>query len=146
MKGGLRILFALLMLSMCAYCSGKPPSNSVAGVKRGRKVKSIITAGATTLKTARKPVESRIIQPKSLLGLILPWLYFMSTAVQIPTLPKYVNFIVNKGSSDVTPDSAKVFGLIQTTDSAFTFLFVNAIGLLSDKFGRKPFMVYSSFG
>ena len=53
---------------------------------------------------------------------------------------------MNKGSLAVTPESAKVYGFIQTTDSIFTFLSVNTVGLMSDRFGRKPFMMYSALG
>ena len=80
------------------------------------------------------------------LSILLPWLYFMSTSLQIPSLPKYINYVVNNGNINVSPESARVYGNLQGIDSLFTFLSVNAIGLLSDKYGRKPFMIYSSLG
>jgi hypothetical protein len=82
----------------------------------------------------------------SILSLLLPWLYYFASALNIPTLPKFVNAVMNQGNQDVTELSAKVYGDISGIDSFFTFLSVNLIGCLSDYFGRAPFMFLSSFG
>jgi DHA1 family tetracycline resistance protein-like MFS transporter len=99
-------------------------------------------AAQLTLKDGRKKVLSK----RSFLAIFLPWLYFMATSMQIATLPKYINSVVNSGNVLVSPASARTYGHLQGLDSFFTFLSVNAIGLLSDHWGRKPFMIYSSAG
>lgn len=82
----------------------------------------------------------------SVLSLLLPWLYFMSTSINIPALPKLVNHVINSGNNKVSESSATVYGNIQGIDALFTFLSVNLIGCLSDVFGRRPFMFISSLG
>ena len=74
------------------------------------------------------------------------WLYFMAVSLNIPNLPSYVNYVVSKGGSTVTSKGASVYGMLSGIDSFFTFLSVNAVGCLSDTFGRKPFICYSSLG
>jgi len=66
--------------------------------------------------------------------------------MNIPTLPKYVNWAINKGNTAVSPLSAKVYGNINGLDAFFTFLSVNFVGCLSDRYGRKPFMILSALG
>jgi len=82
----------------------------------------------------------------SVLSLFLPWLYFMSTSINISALPKLVNHVINCGDNRVSELSARVYGNIQGIDALFTFLSVNLIGCLSDVFGRRPFMFISSLG
>lgn len=82
----------------------------------------------------------------SALTIILPWLYFLSISMNMPSFPKYVNWCVNKGDSTVSPLSQKVYGDYSGLDSFFTFLAVNFIGCLSDSFGRKPFLMLSAGG
>jgi hypothetical protein len=82
----------------------------------------------------------------SVLSILLPWLYFMSTSLNIPTLPKFVNAVINKGNNDVSELSAEVYGNIAGIDAFFTFLSVNLVGCLSDYYGRRPFMFLSSLG
>lgn len=79
------------------------------------------------------------------MSVLIPYLYFFATSMNIPNLPRYVNSVVN-GNQDVTSRSAQVYGLLSGIDSFFTFFVVNAIGVMSDACGRKPFMMYSSFG
>lgn len=82
----------------------------------------------------------------SILSILLPWLYFMSTSLNIPSLPKFVNSVINKGNADVSDASAMVYGNLAGIDALFTFLSVNLVGCLSDRFGRRPFMFISSLG
>lgn len=82
----------------------------------------------------------------SVLSILLPWLYFMSISLNIPSLPKFVNAVINKGNTDVSEESARVYGNVAGIDSLFTFLSVNLVGCLSDGFGRRPFMLMSSLG
>jgi hypothetical protein len=67
------------------------------------------------------------------------WLYFLACAFTIPSIPKIVNELVGSAGK-VTARSATVYGLLQSTDSFFTFLTTNFHSTLSDTFGRKPFM------
>jgi MFS family permease len=78
--------------------------------------------------------------------LLLPWLYFMAISINIPNLPKFVNWSINSGNTNVSPKSAAVYGTISGVDSFFTFLVVNVVGCMSDSFGRRPFMFLSSLG
>jgi hypothetical protein len=94
-----------------------------------------------------KPPETDLKRLRfSVLSILLPWLYFMSTSLNIPSLPKFVNAVINKGSTDVTDASATVYGNLAGIDALFTFLSVNLVGVLSDRFGRRPFMLMSSIG
>ena len=86
--------------------------------------------------------------PRPLLrATFIPWLYFMAVNMNLPNLPKLVNFIVNKGTSTlVSGESQRIYGNLSGLDQIFTFLSVNAVGMLSDRFGRRPFMMYSALG
>lgn len=81
-----------------------------------------------------------------LLGIVLPWLYFLCSSMNLTTLPRYVNWAINGGSVDVSSLSAQVYGNIQGLDAFFTFLSVHLVGRLSDRHGRKPFMALASLG
>ena len=80
------------------------------------------------------------------LSLLLPWLYFTAISVNIPNLPKFVNWSINGGNSNVSPESAAVYGTLSGVDAFFTFLVVNLVGCMSDSFGRRPFMLLSACG
>lgn len=80
------------------------------------------------------------------LSVFLPWLYFLCVSMNIPSLPSYVNYVLNKGDAHVTSASARVYGNLTGIDAFFTFLSVNLVGCLSDIFGRKPFMFFSAAG
>lgn len=67
------------------------------------------------------------------LGVILPWLYFLCSSINLTTLPKYVNYAIN-GNTEVSPQSAQVYGLMGGLDALFTFLSVNYVGILSDRY------------
>ena len=123
-------------------------SRSKYSLKQGRQkiVDLAAIATSTTAKGSKALAKTPRAKRQAILSVLLPWLYFMSTSLQIPSLPKYVNYVVNKGDTAVTPESAAAYGMLQGIDSLFTFLSVNAVGLFSDKYGRKPFMMYSSAG
>ena len=90
--------------------------------------------------------RSREDRRSEILILLLPWLYFMAISINIPNLPRFVNWSINRGNANVSPKSAAVFGTISGIDSFFTFLVVNVVGCMSDSFGRRPFMLISSLG
>lgn len=102
-----------------------------------------------TTPTTLSNLVAVIVAPKKhvvFLSVLLPWLYFISVSMMIPTLPEYINSIINSGSTKVSSSSAQVYGNLQGFDSFFTFLSVNLVGCLSDVYGRKIFMFLSSFG
>jgi hypothetical protein len=67
------------------------------------------------------------------------WLYFLACSFAIPSIPKIVNELAGSAGK-VTAGSATMYGLLQSTDSFFTFLTTNFHSTLSDIFGRRPFM------
>jgi MFS family permease len=90
---------------------------------------------------------SKLSKKAAFLSIFLPWLYFVGGALNVPTLPRYVNYAISPdGDSKVSKLGAQVFGNINGIDSFFTFLSVNLIGVLSDLYGRKGFMVFSTIG
>jgi MFS family permease len=79
-------------------------------------------------------------------GILIPWLYFMAVNMNVPNMPRLINTIVNNGATKVSGEIQRIYGNLSGLDALFTFLSVNAIGCLSDVYGRKPFMMYSAFG
>lgn len=90
--------------------------------------------------------QNNISKRSQVLSLLLPWLYFVSISIMIPSFPKFINYVINDGNINVTPDSSKVYGMISGVDALFTLLSVNLVGCMSDSFGRKPFMLISALG
>jgi DHA1 family tetracycline resistance protein-like MFS transporter len=76
---------------------------------------------------------------------LLPLLYFISVSLNHVALPKVVNLAINN-NIHVSQQSASTYGMLSGIDALFTFLSVNLIGILSDKYGRKKFMIYSCMG
>jgi len=74
-------------------------------------------------------------------------MYLVSTTVTSPAMPSMANRIANKdGSSAVSPEGVELYGTLTTIDLVFTSMFTKVWGSLSDKYGRKPFMLLSSAG
>lgn len=92
------------------------------------------------------PTERSILKRSQFFSVLLPWLYFMAISINIPNLPKFINWAINQGNTNVSPKSAAVYGTLSGIDSFFTFLVVNLVGCMSDSFGRKPFMLLSALG
>jgi len=118
------------------------------------KQKSQPIATATTRRNPLPLLPGSALQA-SLLSVLLPWLYFLSTSLNIANMPPFVNNIINGGAEGeskhvarkASSKSARVFGNMSGTDAFFTFLCSNFIGCLSDFVGdRRPFMVYSAVG
>ncbi|HKP04066.1 MAG TPA: TCR/Tet family MFS transporter [Chthoniobacterales bacterium] len=60
----------------------------------------------------------------------------------MPVLPKLVlNFLGGD-----TPNAAKMFGIFGTVWALMQFLFSPVLGVLSDRFGRRPVILLSNFG
>lgn len=154
---------ALLICCMLVVASGrKVDSRRGNGLvsKHAREISSLakLSAGQTATKLLGSQKDSpasviaEAVSRKSrlavFLSVFLPWLYFLSSSLNISTLPAYINAVLNRktGTTTVSPLGVKVYGNLQGLDSFFTFLTVNLVGVLSDEFGRKPFMLLSSFG
>ena len=139
----MRLLIYLLLIFCALVFPGSSGKIGLVGqsVKSNSKIRKVTELPVVSVAPIKIPVKKNEI-----LSLLLPWLYFMSTSLNIPTLPRFINKVINKGDTNVSPESAKVYGYYSGFDSLFTFLSVNAIGVLSDKYGRKPFMIYSSAG
>src|SRR6266403_2067492 len=59
-----------------------------------------------------------------------------------PVLPKLVlNFLGGD-----TPNAAKMFGIFGTVWALMQFVFSPVLGVLSDRFGRRPVILLSNFG
>src|SRR3954471_7153342 len=60
----------------------------------------------------------------------------------MPVLPKLVlNFLGGDA-----PNASKMFGIFATVFSLMQFLFSPLLGVLSDRFGRRPVILLSNFG
>merc|ERR1711988_11321 len=98
--------------------------------------------GDTFINTGENVGKISILKP-----IISGFLYTLSISFTIPVMPKIINRIVN-GNDDikVTPASSSYYGFITGTDQLFTFLTVSTACALSDRLGRKPFMILSALG
>ena len=88
----------------------------------------------------RAPARISIAYP-----ILITWLYVLSVAFAIPSLPKLLNVVIN-GKNAVTPASQMAYSTLLAIDSGFTLLTNNLWCSLSDRYGRKPFMAMSSAG
>ncbi len=134
----LLLLFLVCFLKINAKLSAVQVSKAHgARVSDNKEIHGIATAVLST-----KPIRRRT----AALSIVLPWLYFLCTSMQLTTLPTYVNWALNEGSMAVSPRSAQVYGNMQGLDALFTFLSVSFVGCLSDIYGRAPFMMMSCLG
>lgn len=137
----------LINLSLVFISAASLTSTSRCSIQTNTKVKDLQNNKnlTTNLFNLRLPIAREETQIAAL-SLFVPWLYFLSIAMNLSTLPKFINTCVNNGDSTVSPLSQKIYGDYSGLDSFFTFLSVNFIGCLSDSFGRKPFILFSSLG
>ena len=140
------VLLICVMLFMApAYFANDMNSIKIINKSKFSKLKPDESTAKKLIMTSAGKLDVRL-KKNELLSILLPWLYFMSTSINIPVLPNFINSVINNGDVAVSPKSAEVYGMLSAFDSLFTFLSVNAVGVLSDKYGRKPFMIYSSLG
>jgi MFS transporter, DHA1 family, tetracycline resistance protein len=67
---------------------------------------------------------------------------FLSFGIIAPVLPKLVlNFLGGR-----TADAALMFGIFGTVFAVMQFVFAPVFGILSDRFGRRPILIISTFG
>ena len=88
----------------------------------------------------------RLLGPKRKAGVIFIFititLDILAMGVIAPVLPKLVlNFLGGN-----TTDAAKMFGVFGTTFAVMQFFFSPVLGVLSDRFGRRPIILLSSLG
>ena len=107
---------------------------------------SVSIESAATISPGLRTARGRGQKSSEVLSLLLPWLYFTAISVNIPNLPKYINWSINRGNSNVSSESAAVYGTLSGIKALFTFQVVNLIGCMSDSFGRRPFMMLSACG
>lgn len=77
--------------------------------------------------------------------LIFGPLYFFSVAIAIPASPALINTIIS-GDNTPTPQGQMKLGSLLATDAFFTLLTTNIWAVMSDKYGRKPFLAMSAAG
>ena len=140
------ILIILILLISC---------NSIINKKRITKSTNTITTKNSIIKNNINTIAnsnnnninlSRYDKSLSkVLIVLLPLLYFISVSLNHVALPKVVNLAINN-NIHVSQNSASTYGILSGIDAMFTFLSVNLIGILSDKYGRKRFMIYSCMG
>jgi DHA1 family tetracycline resistance protein-like MFS transporter len=75
------------------------------------------------------------------------WLYFVSLGFNLINIQFLVREIVD-GDAKAAPSARSITlsGKIESVDKLLTFLGVGFLASLSDKFGRKPLMIWSSMG
>jgi DHA1 family tetracycline resistance protein-like MFS transporter len=66
----------------------------------------------------------------------------MAIGIIIPVLPKLVESMVGGN----TPRAAEIFGLFGTAWGLMQFVFSPILGALSDRFGRRPIVLFSTLG
>jgi DHA1 family tetracycline resistance protein-like MFS transporter len=75
------------------------------------------------------------------------WLYFLSLGFNLLNIPYMIREIVD-GSATATPSPQAIAlsGNVEAVDKILTFCGIAFLSTLSDKFGRKPLIAWSSFG
>ena len=75
------------------------------------------------------------------------WLYFLSLGFNLLNIPYMIREIVD-GSATATPSpqSIALSGNVEAVDKILTFCGIAFLATLSDRFGRKPLIAWSSFG
>ncbi|HEX5128450.1 MAG TPA: MFS transporter, partial [Usitatibacter sp.] len=74
--------------------------------------------------------------------LVLVAMDVMALGIVIPVLPK----LVERFSNGDTARAAEVFGAMNTAWGVMQFIFMPLVGMLSDRFGRRPVILVSCAG
>lgn len=93
---------------------------------------------AITAKAWRKPALGFIF-----LTLVMDVLGF---GLLIPVAPRLVESLLNEGRGGTEAEAAPIVALLQSTFFAMSFLFAPALGVLSDRVGRRPVILISLLG
>jgi DHA1 family tetracycline resistance protein-like MFS transporter len=64
----------------------------------------------------------------------------------IPVAPRLVESLLHGGAGGTEAEAAPIVGGLQATFYAMTFLFAPLLGILSDRFGRRPVILISLLG
>lgn len=75
------------------------------------------------------------------------WLYFLSLGFNLINIQFLIREIID-GDAKATPSARSIAlsGKVESVDKLLTFLGIGFLASLSDKFGRKPLMIWSSLG
>jgi DHA1 family tetracycline resistance protein-like MFS transporter len=95
---------------------------------------------ADTIEAAQATSPSRSAAVAFIFVTIL--LDVLALGLIVPILPKLVESFVDND----TAQAARIFGLFGTAWALMQFLFSPILGSLSDRFGRKPVVLFSNFG
>lgn len=89
---------------------------------------------------------SRTHKPALIFIFITLMLDVLGFGLLIPVAPKLVELLMNDGAGGNAAQAAPVVGGLQATFYAMTFLFAPLLGVLSDRFGRRPVILLSLLG
>jgi DHA1 family tetracycline resistance protein-like MFS transporter len=70
----------------------------------------------------------------------------LSVGIIIPVLPALVKELVEEFPGGNTRQAAEIYGLFGTVWALMQFIFSPVLGALSDRFGRRPVLLLSTFG
>src|SRR5256886_5662634 len=92
---------------------------------------------------SRSQTTNAVRGPKAGLAFILVTIVLdpLGLGIALPVLPRLIVSFAGD-----TAQGAEIFGLFVTIWSLMQFLFSPLIGALSDRFGRRPVLILSSFG
>ena len=135
------------------YCSKKKVDLSARSpIVREMKIES---NKLIPLVTANRGGSKKIIEdlnPSIMWPILHNWMYLLSLGFNLINVPFLVRSIIdNKGKalnipSTPSPRAISLSGRIESVDRFLTFLGVGFLSSLSDKYGRRPLMIWSSMG
>lgn len=64
----------------------------------------------------------------------------------IPVAPRLVQSLLHSGAGGTKEEAADIYGLLPAMYAAMQFLFSPVLGALSDRFGRRPVLLFSLLG
>lgn len=91
------------------------------------------------------PSPAATVEPRKaavIFVLITVFLDVLAMGITIPILPKLVEGMLGGD----TGRAAIIFGLFGTAWALMQFLFQPVLGALSDRYGRRPVILFSNFG
>ena len=75
------------------------------------------------------------------------WMYFLSLGFNLINIPFMIRTIVDgPGVTTPSPGAIALSGRVESVDKLLTFAGIGLLSALSDKYGRKPLMIWSSIG